>query len=836
MKEILKVFGIVALGLFGGEVYTAYCETLTAPILIAPTQIGGTINGATIINASGVGNGTVTSVSVTAASGVSGTVANPTTTPAITLTLGNISPTSVAASGTVTGSNLSGTNTGDQTITLTGGVTGSGTGSFATTVQSVGGASSAVVATGVAAANAATSANTPSTIVARDTSGNFSASTITATTQATYDNSTNVATTAYATALSQYAMSTMPLNLGATGGGTYSFGSLGTGASVVVHTTGGVVDSISSVNAAGSGYAVGDLLLVRNGNHDAVLRVATLSGSGVATVTILNGGTSYTNGSTGTLDAASSVPYTFTLTGTLTSNATFIMTNGTLLTQSNQWLVNNNTTGAFTVTFKISNGSDAPTGTGVIIPQGTSSSAGLLIQTDGSTDIWPMAHPAGTLSIANGGTNNTSFIAPSNNCNAIPWFDGTKLTTNSLAYDICYDAANDSIGMGTSWAAPRAKLDIVGTSTNTAFFTNTGAQSSTGGAGMIGYADPTAAITSGSRLGFYLLGGAVDGAHTVANSAGFQATATENFSGTNQGANLCVLTTPNGSTAATGRRCVGTWGQDASLAVLGTATFNVGSAIGSTTGLLVNPSSASGNLVDFQLNGTSKFKVDTGGNILFGNTTQILGNSGYYFGTASLGALLAPSTAATGFNVSKTDTNTSGTSYAFKIQPTYNQISGTAANTDLLINRTQTAIGSGAQLLLDAQVGGVSKGSLSNTGAMSVTGSYGMSGNVFASATAPTIASACGTTPAISANGTSNFDITIGTGGTASTCVLTMPAATTAWSCLSQTFNPSATQAALEVRVTARSTTSITLTNLNSAAVATAFDAGQVISVICGAH
>ncbi len=39
-----------------------------------------------------------------------------------------------ACNGAVTGSNLSGTNTGDQTITLTGDVTGSGTGSFATTI------------------------------------------------------------------------------------------------------------------------------------------------------------------------------------------------------------------------------------------------------------------------------------------------------------------------------------------------------------------------------------------------------------------------------------------------------------------------------------------------------------------------------------------------------------------------------------------------------------------------------------------------------------------------------------------------------------------------------
>ena len=79
-------------------------------------------------------SGTVTSVSVTTANGVSGSVATATSTPAITLTLGAITPTSVAATGTVTGSNLSGTNTGDQTVTLTGDVSGTGTGSFATAI------------------------------------------------------------------------------------------------------------------------------------------------------------------------------------------------------------------------------------------------------------------------------------------------------------------------------------------------------------------------------------------------------------------------------------------------------------------------------------------------------------------------------------------------------------------------------------------------------------------------------------------------------------------------------------------------------------------------------
>ena len=85
----------------------------------------------TLLNKPPVG-GSVTTVSVVTANGVSGVVVNPTTTPAITLSLGNITPTSVAAIGTVTGSNLSGMNTGNQTITLTGAITGSGTGTFAT--------------------------------------------------------------------------------------------------------------------------------------------------------------------------------------------------------------------------------------------------------------------------------------------------------------------------------------------------------------------------------------------------------------------------------------------------------------------------------------------------------------------------------------------------------------------------------------------------------------------------------------------------------------------------------------------------------------------------------
>lgn len=67
-----------------------------------------------------------------------------------------------------------------------------------------------------------------------------------------------------------------------------------------------------------------------------------------------------------------------------------------------------------------------------------------------------------------------------------------------------------------------------------------------------------------------------------------------------------------------------------------------------------------------------------------------------------------------------TSTTTSGTVVQFAITPTYNQNGGTASNTDLLINRTETtAPGSGAQYLIQAQVGGSNKFLVTNAGQMS---------------------------------------------------------------------------------------------------------------------
>lgn len=79
----------------------------------------------------------VSSVSAIGNNGISVSGSPITTIGTLTFGLGAITPTSVAATGTVGGSNLSGINTGDQTITLTGDVTGTGMGSFATTLATV---------------------------------------------------------------------------------------------------------------------------------------------------------------------------------------------------------------------------------------------------------------------------------------------------------------------------------------------------------------------------------------------------------------------------------------------------------------------------------------------------------------------------------------------------------------------------------------------------------------------------------------------------------------------------------------------------------------------------
>lgn len=99
--------------------------------------------------------------------------------------------------------------------------------------------------------------------------------------------------------------------------------------------------------------------------------------------------------------------------------------------------------------------------------------------------------------------------------------------------------------------------------------------------------------------------------------------------------------------------------------------------------------------------------------------------------------------------------------------------------------------------------------------------------------TAPTIASGFGSSPSVpTANGTAAFTVNVGTGGTASSGVLTMPAATTGWDC--KVTPNGAPQAAAVTYSAPTSTTSVTITNytLTTGSVL-AWAASTVLNVSC---
>jgi hypothetical protein len=150
-------------------------------------------------------------------------------------------------------------------------------------------------------------------------------------------------------------------------------------------------------------------------------------------------------------------------------------------------------------------------------------------------------------------------------------------------------------------------------------------------------------------------------------------------------------------------------------------------------------------LADFQVGGSSKFSVRNDGLIkgtsnatvsigaditltnpnaarpinvssAITNITGILGIGEGVGTTDSTATTYLRRTAEDGAEIVTSNTSTSGSVTSFQITPTYNQTSGTAQNTDLLINRTETAVGSGSQYLIDAQVDGVSKFSVNNGG------------------------------------------------------------------------------------------------------------------------
>ena len=202
-----------------------------------------------------------------------------------------------------------------------------------------------------------------------------------------YDASSQAANDLYVQNAVNLTMATSPFTIT---GGTISFNSLGSGSTLNYSVTSGAITTINSWMATGANYLVGDVITPQAGNYDAMIRVTAVNGSNQPTAgAILYGGTGYSAGTAVTGSAANSINFTFLLSGTLTSNATLIMAHGTYLTQSNQWIFANNTTGAYIVTVCVGGATDACAAGGrtVVVPQGTNNSASELLQTDGELNV-----------------------------------------------------------------------------------------------------------------------------------------------------------------------------------------------------------------------------------------------------------------------------------------------------------------------------------------------------------------------------------------------------------------------------------------------------------------
>lgn len=261
-----------------------------------------------------------------------------------------------------------------------------------------------------------------------------------------------------------------------------------------------------------------------------------------------------------------------------------------------------------------------------------------------------------------------------------------------------------------------------------------------------------------------------------------------------------------------------------------TLTNGTGLPIAGITGLGTNVATALGNALN-----ASGGLVGFGGALGAASATSLavpLANAG-----SDTAMALANNSHTTAINILSTSTGTqsqsSGTTVGFRIAPTYDQ-SGTAAATDLLVNRVETAVGSGAQNLLDLQVADTSKFRVDNVGVATIGAGGALSLASKATInTAPTIAAGLCTSPSISAsNGTAAFAITVGTSCTGvTTGTLTMPAATTGWVChFVNVTNPASNTPSQ----TGGSTTTVTFTNYaRTTGVAADFAASDSIRAMC---
>jgi hypothetical protein len=158
---------------------------------------------------------------------------------------------------------------------------------------------------------------------------------------------------------------------------------------------------------------------------------------------------------------------------------------------------------------------------------------------------------------------------------------------------------------------------------------------------------------------------------------------------------------------------------------------------------------------------------------------------------------------------------------------------GAGAFTSLSASGTVTGAGFSNYLLTPPPIGSTTPNAGRFTTVIATT-SYTLT-NLVSSVTAPTVSSGFGTSPTISNNnGTAAFLLHIGTGGTASTGVLTMPTASNGWMCDAADIS-SQSSTVFITKVSAEGPTSVTLTQYNTSGAAAAWGSGDFVVVKCSA-
>ena len=162
--------------------------------------------------------------------------------------------------------------------------------------------------------------------------------------------------------------------------------------------------------------------------------------------------------------------------------------------------------------------------------------------------------------------------------------------------------------------------------------------------------------------------------------------------------------------------------------------YETNKVAGNDTGLIINQtdtlSPGASWLIDLQVGGVSKFNVGNDGSIALSGDIVCTGNNPAFRFAHNIGnqrmqfsaGVKSGTGSVSAFTFSRIDNSSSGTSHHVVLNPVYTQ-TGNAATTDLLINRTENSVGSGAQLLIDLQVDTNSKFNVANDGVVDFAGS-----------------------------------------------------------------------------------------------------------------